>query len=186
MKKLFFFFTTYAFLIILLTSCEGGKEIRTELSQDQLDFLLTVPSGTALIFNENGQLYNYTVSGLGRTTYKSEDRGSMVAKPSTYYNEHGEVNYYKSENRGPSIYLKANASSKSKNIELYDPVLSVSSDFLIKTDRTIPFRTINGITYTDVVISVDSYRNDTLFWKESIGILGWKKASQNYTAYRVF
>ncbi len=196
MKKLFMYLFTLIALFVLftITSCKR-KEHSTQLSQLQLD-LLETPKGRSIVtFNENDLLINHTISDSRITKRQTQySKGAQFTPSVTYNNEYGEA-YYMVIGGKSRIYVYAESEDPYRTteypayqyVQIYNDLASYeASVYRIDFNNTLPFRTIHGITYSDVVLGVDRYHNDTLFWKQGIGILGWKRASQNYTNYRVF
>ena len=179
-------------LLSMLTSCTGNREIRSNLWPQQVNLLLTPNAGSTVVFDENGIRTSLTVDTASIGYYKTqENRGGMFSGGTKYYSEVGSVNYTSSSNSS-KITLRASSvdpyrtdsDSSRQKIMVYNE--SYTSQYDLNFRNTRSSIVLNGITYTDVVLGIDSYRNDTLYWKQGIGILGWKRADVSWTAYRVF
>lgn len=196
MKKLFsILITMHAFVILLLfTSCQTKTEHITQLSPQQWNLLLTPRAANTVVFDENGNRTTTIVNSvLAYRKLTRENKGGMyTGGGDLFYNELGRTSYNESPNSNYKIYINV-ASEDPYNPNLYPAIQQVYvnntssiSYYAIDFNNKLSSKTINGVTYTDVVLGIDPHRNDTLFWKKDIGILGWKRADVNWTAYRVF
>jgi hypothetical protein len=179
-------YTMHALLVglTMLASCSGKEEVRTQLSSDQVAFLTVVPTGTSLQFNENGDISTVVVGEFSRYTRSSEPKVGMFSKSVKYYTEYGDISY---DAQGAGVQIDMNAvSNGAQEIKVYTLSKAIGSSFYIDFTRIARAVTINGVEYKNVFLGIDSNTKDTLYWKTGLGIIGWKRENEDFTAYRIF
>ena len=195
MKRRFLtLFAKHALIITLLPSCTTDSDERTQIDSQQLDLLETPKAGATVLFNENGNILTTTVSDVSRMTHQTQMlKGGMFGGERKYHNETGRA-YYETSDAKTRISLHVTSQDPYRpttyparqDVTVHYYPDDSDSKYTIEFSNTLASKTIHGVTYTDVVLGIDNYRQDTLYWKKGLGILGWKRKSDNYTAYRVF
>jgi hypothetical protein len=175
------------FLICLMfSSCEGDREVHLRLSNEQRAFLTMLPKGKEVRFDEGGAITRAVVGDLQLHESVYEPRVGMFSQSVKNYTEYGNVNYDLLDNGvGVKVSVYATA-GRGVEIGTYDMQQLSGNRYSLDFDKIVRSKTINGITYKNVFLAIDSYDHDTLYWSSTKGILGWKEANKEYTAYRVF
>lgn len=188
MKKLLLHSTIILSLLSLLSACQKSRvDYINYLTPYQLQLLHTPAAGTTVVFDQNGVRTTTIVNAEDiNSTLTKEIKGGMFGGGENYVKQYGNVNY----TNGSQVKIEIRVSTADPAVASSEAEQYISVDqqygYAMEFNNKLPTKTINGITYTNVILGINSYRHDTLFWKKDIGILGWKNADQNYTAYRVF
>lgn len=174
--------------LLLLTSCFKKTDNRTHVTPQQLNVLMSPKAGSTVEFDENGTRTIYSVGGVFIETVMTQDnKGGMYYDGGTSFHREMATAYYSAAGVAKaSLYANSEDPYRTEAYPFEQGIQIGPSTFAINFSNKLASKNINGITYTDIVLGIDPYRNDTLFWKKNIGILGWKRADENYTAYRVF
>jgi hypothetical protein len=175
------------FLICLMfSSCEGDREVHLRLSNEQRAFLTMLPKGKVVRFNEGGAVTTAVVGDLQLYETSTKPKGGMFSRPVIIYRETGNVNY-DIQNNGEGVKVSMYAThDNGVEINTYNSQQLSGSRYSMDFEKIVRSKTINGVTYKNVFLGIDSYYNDTLYWSSTKGILGWKRVSEDFTAYRVF
>ena len=183
-------FLAFMLLLFILLGCGKERDIKESLTAQQ-NTLLSIPAtGDTITFNENGQLIKTVVDNVSRQ-YRLIQRfkaaGSFTEGPTYFSTEDGGVYYLVAHSYDPKIYIDMEANDPYHQTGGYQTVTvyntSASHTYKIDFDQTIPTKLIGGTLYSHVAVA--TVGQDSLFYKENIGILGWKAADSSYTVFRV-
>ncbi len=179
-------------LLISVTSCNTAVH-QSYLSGEQTA-LLDKPETDHVTFNENGQELVLTAGQSERNVYHQENiKGGYYAPCSEYNGELGKLPYTLPDGNtklyielfSENLYRPISGKAQ-QSIYLYDDAGNSTSKCDIDFGNRLASKEIGGVTYTEVVLGIDTYKQDTVYWKKELGVLGWKKNNENYTVYRVF
>ena len=190
MKSKLLILATLAALLFFAISCSTDKH-ESFLTADQHALLDVPKTGRFLTFNENGQLFTIEIGILDIGTYQQEFlKGGLITPSTTYKGEYGKL-FYNFPDGSHKLYLNLTSENLYLNTGKTRQFISVytntgkTSIFEIDFKNKMLSKELGGLTYTDVVLGIDSDKSDTLYWKKELGVLGWKKSNENYTVYRV-
>lgn len=187
---MFKLFTMHA-LVVSLVSCNTAVH-QSYLSGEQIA-LLDKPESEHMTFNENGNPLVLTAGKSERNVYHQENiKGNYYAPCSEFNGELGKLPYTL-PNGNTKLYIELYSENlyrpvsgkAQQTIYLYDEADNDTSKCDIDFANKLASKEIGGVTYTQVVIGVDRDKQDTVYWKKGLGVLGWKKNNENYTVYRV-
>ncbi len=180
------------FSILIFNHCTNVTHtVQTNLTPEQRNFLSIPSLNRSLTFNENGMLYDLMVDTLHISTQmeKQEKAGLLTTPGYNYLSENGYV-YYRFVNTNAKIKLSAYSSltygKGGQYVSIIKSNVSGSREdlvFPIDFNRIILYKTIGGIDYTGVVLSTTDNK-DSLFWRQDIGVLGWKEHSTGIMTYQ--
>jgi hypothetical protein len=187
MKKLFLL-TSVTFS---LWACSGTEKTYDRLTDNQRSFLTNPPENYKIDLNDSNVIQTLVVGKYVITeTLDKMYKGGQITPEERYYSEYGSVTYSSSNASDPfSISLTAHSSHAYNNTIATQSVAIAKPDhkylyYNIDFSKTLPSKTIGGRQFLEVVFAIS--KQDTLFWKKDVGILGWTNTASGYTTRRVF